>query len=163
MFFSFIFSQREKSCTAAHAGLHLCCFHKTKADFLMTWLVCSLPYSSLTHLCQMEFPTVINWTSPFLFYGLLGGFFSNLDRTICKHTLETLIRHHILWRLVWVCSNCLCPTKKMLQVNIWTQLHLSALGGIFKLMYGWNDSQQSDLDLHCLLMPFCPNTKSCLV
>ena len=27
----------------------------------------------LTHLCRMDFPTVINWTSPFPILGLLGG------------------------------------------------------------------------------------------
>ena len=58
-----------------------------------------------THLCQMEFPSVINWTSPFPFEMLLGSsyhFYSNFDRTFCKQTVETLIRRHILQRLVWV-------------------------------------------------------------
>ena len=31
----------------------------------------------LTHLSGMDFPTIFNWTSPFLFYGL-GGIFSFL-------------------------------------------------------------------------------------
>ena len=30
---------------------------------------------SLTHLCQMEFPFLINLTSPFQILGLLGGIF----------------------------------------------------------------------------------------
>ena len=33
--------------------------------------------------CRMEFPTDINWASPFLFLGLLGDiyhFYSNFDR-----------------------------------------------------------------------------------
>ena len=44
----------------------------------------------------MEFPTVINWNSPFLFLGMLGGIFhfnSNLNRTFYKqiHVVEALI------------------------------------------------------------------------
>ena len=31
---------------------------------------------------------------------------------LCKQTVETLIRHQILWHLIWVCTICLCPTKK---------------------------------------------------
>ena len=48
----------------------------------------------LTHLCRMEFPIVINWNSPFLFKGMLGGifhFYSSFNRTLCKQTVETLI------------------------------------------------------------------------
>ena len=30
---------------------------------------------TLTHLSLMEFPALINWTSPFTFLGLLGGIF----------------------------------------------------------------------------------------
>ena len=43
----------------------------------------------------MEFPTVINWTSPVPLEGLLGGilhFYSNFNRTFCKQTVEILIR-----------------------------------------------------------------------
>ena len=35
----------------------------------------------------------------------VGWYFSfvcNFDRTFCKHTVGTLIRHHALWRLGWV-------------------------------------------------------------
>ena len=31
--------------------------------------------TALTHLCRIEFPTIINWNSPFLFIGMLGGIF----------------------------------------------------------------------------------------
>ena len=44
-----------------------------------------------------EISHFINWTGPFLFYGLLGGifhFYSNLNRTFCKQTVETLSRSH---------------------------------------------------------------------
>ena len=55
----------------------------------------------LTHINRMEFPTVtcINWNSPFLFKGMLGGifhFYSNLNRTFCKQTVEILIRRCVL-------------------------------------------------------------------
>ena len=32
----------------------------------------------------------------------------------CKQTLETLIRRRVLWRLIWICAVCLCPTKRTL-------------------------------------------------
>ena len=32
-------------------------------------------FVQLTHLCRMELPTVMNWTSPFPILGLLGGIF----------------------------------------------------------------------------------------
>ena len=53
----------------------------------------------LTHLGQMEFPTFINLTGPFLFKRLLGGishFYSNFNRIFCKDIVMTPIRHHIL-------------------------------------------------------------------
>ena len=34
--------------------------------------------------------------------------------TFCKQTVKTLIRRHVLWRLIWVCTVCQCPTKRML-------------------------------------------------
>ena len=50
----------------------------------------------------MEFPILINWTSPFSILGLLGGIFrfqSNFKRNFCKQTVENLIRYCLLWRL----------------------------------------------------------------
>ena len=55
----------------------------------------------------MEFPILIKWTSLFPFWGLLGGIFhlySNLNRTFCKQTVETLIRCYSLQHLSWVCT-----------------------------------------------------------
>ena len=69
----------------------------------------------LTHLCQMYFPILINWTSPFPILGLLGGichFYSNFKRNLCKQTVENQIRRRILRRLIWFCTACRCPTKK---------------------------------------------------
>ena len=34
------------------------------------------------------------------------------NRIVCKHTVETLIRRRVLWRLIWVCTFCLCPQKR---------------------------------------------------
>ena len=33
---------------------------------------------------------------------------------LCKQTVETMIRRLVLWRLIWVCTVCLCPTKRTL-------------------------------------------------
>ena len=41
-------------------------------------------------------------------------FYSNLNRIFCKHTVETLIRRRILRHLIWICTVCLCPTKRTL-------------------------------------------------
>ena len=40
--------------------------------------------------------------------------YSNFNRKLCKQTVETLIRPRILWHLIWVCTVCLCPTKRTL-------------------------------------------------
>ena len=74
-------------------------------------------------LSRVEFPTVINWTCPFPFLGLLGGVFhcySNLDRAIYKQTVETLIRRLVLRHLIWVCTVRLFTTKRMLAI-IWVK------------------------------------------
>ena len=72
--------------------------------------------NSLTHLCRMYFPILINWTSPFPILGLLGGifhFYSNFKRHFCKQTVENLIRCCVLPHLIWFCTVCRCPTKRM--------------------------------------------------
>ena len=71
----------------------------------------------LTRISPMEFPTIINKTSPFLFKGLLGGifdFYLKFNRLFCKQTVETLIRCGVLLHLIWVCTVLLCPTKRTL-------------------------------------------------
>ena len=40
--------------------------------------------------------------------------YSNFRRNFCKQTEENLIRHRILRRLIWFCTVCWCPTKRML-------------------------------------------------
>ena len=39
---------------------------------------------------------------------------SNFVRTFSKQTVEILIRRRVLRRLIWVCTVCLCPTKRTL-------------------------------------------------
>ena len=56
-------------------------------------------------------PSVIDWSSPVPFLGLLGGifhFYSNFDRTFCKQTLETDMG------LITIFNVCLCTTKRTL-------------------------------------------------
>ena len=65
----------------------------------------------------MEFPNLIEWTSPFPFTGLLGGIFHfhlNSNKTSCKQTVENLIRRRDLRRLVCLCTVCRCPIKRTL-------------------------------------------------
>ena len=47
----------------------------------------------------------------------VGWYFSlpsYFGRPFCKQTVNTLIRHCVLRRLVWACTVCLCPTKRTL-------------------------------------------------
>ena len=46
-----------------------------------------LVFINVTTLTQMEFTTVIDWTSPFPFYGFLGGvvFFIFIQMPIAHH------------------------------------------------------------------------------
>ena len=73
----------------------------------------------------MKFTIIINWTSPFPLEGLLGcgfHFYLNSNRTFCNLRVETLIGRRVLWHLVWVCTVCLCPTKRALGLNGLMQL-----------------------------------------
>ena len=49
----------------------------------------------------------VRWYFSFLF---------KCNRKVCKQTVETLIRRRILWCLIWVCTVCLCPTKRTLDI-----------------------------------------------
>ena len=47
-----------------------------------------------------------------LILGPLGGYlFSILNRTFCKQTMKILIRHFIMWCLIWVCPVCYVQYK----------------------------------------------------
>ena len=64
----------------------------------------------LTHLRRMEFPTIINWTGPFP--GLLGGIF-HFIQILKEHSVSKQWRPR-MWRLIWVCTVCVHPTKRKL-------------------------------------------------
>ena len=71
----------------------------------------------LTHLYRIYFPICINWTSRFPNLGWLDAifhFYSNSLRNFCKQSVENLIRHRVLRRLIWFCTVCRCPTKRTL-------------------------------------------------
>ena len=71
----------------------------------------------ITHLSRMKSAISNSRTSPYIILGLLGGifhFYSNLDRTICKQTVESLIRRRVLRRLFLVCTVCQRPIKRTL-------------------------------------------------
>ena len=53
-------------------------------------------------------------------------FYQNSNITYCKQTVKTLIRSRVLRRLIWVCTVCLCYTKRTLGLN-----GLKALRGKF--------------------------------
>ena len=54
------------------------------------------------------------------FYCVLGVFFflniSNFNRTFCKQNVKILIRHCIMQCLMWICTVCICPTKRWLSL-----------------------------------------------
>ena len=62
-----------------------------------------------SHFCQMDQPI-------FVFFSFLFKF----NRISCKQTVENLIRHDSLWRLILACTTCLCPTKKNASI-IWVK------------------------------------------
>ena len=77
-------------------------------------------FTFLTHVCRMDFPTIMNLTSPFPIVGLFGGiysFYSNLKKNFCEQILDNLARHRVLHclpicykkdaRLIWVKTNVL--------------------------------------------------------
>ena len=41
---------------------------------------------------------------------------SIFNRTFCKQTVVILIRCRVLLHLIWVCTDCVCPTKRKLGV-----------------------------------------------
>ena len=69
---------------------------------------------ALTHLRRMEFPSIINWTSPFPFKGLLGGLFIVIQILIV-HSVSKQWRH--MRRLIRVSTVCLCPKKRWVKTD----------------------------------------------
>ena len=71
----------------------------------------------------MEFPTSINWASPFPFQGLFGGifhFYSFFKRNFCKQTVENLIGRRV-FAASYLVLHCLPMShKKDAGLNVWT-------------------------------------------
>ena len=63
----------------------------------------------LTHYILVDSSSVIGWMSPFVILGvsgLFGRFYSIFDGMSYWQSVQTLIRRHIMWRLIWVCTVC---------------------------------------------------------
>ena len=56
----------------------------------------------LTHLSRMEFTTLINWTSPFTFEGLVGVVFLFVFSNFIRNSGDP-----DQTPLIWVCTVCL--------------------------------------------------------
>ena len=61
----------------------------------------------------------------------IGWFFSfspNINRTFCKHKLETLVRQRVnMRRLIWVCTFCLSPTKNARHIWVKHRIQMNRL------------------------------------
>ena len=67
----------------------------------------------------MNFPISNSRISLLQILEVLGGifhFYSNSNRTFCEQTEEILIKRSVLWHLIWVCTVCQCPTKRVLDL-----------------------------------------------
>ena len=60
------------------------------------------------------------------------SFYSISNRYSCQQTVKTLIRRRVLWRLICVCTVCLCPLKGTL--------------GLYELIVLWRLCQVSKVD-----------------
>ena len=68
--------------------------------------------------------------------GLSSGifqFYSNCNKRLCKQTLETLIRCRVLGHLIWACTVCICPIKRMLGLYGLNKI-LIIMAGIHKML-----------------------------
>ena len=84
---------------------------------LSSWFIVNVVWLSLTmsRIClQFVIEVFPDHTHLLLLLSGIFHFYSNLNRNLCKQTVETLIRHSRMGRLVWVCTTCLCPTKRSL-------------------------------------------------
>ena len=73
----------------------------------------------------MEFPHVINWNSPFLFKGMLGGifhFYSSFNIKLCKQTVETLIKPNSVASDLGLHYSCM--SHKEDSRHIWVKMQL---------------------------------------
>ena len=86
-----------------NADAHVCLTIRLSPLQLGSNVLANIILFYLTHLCQMEFPSLINFRCK----GSLGGtfhFYSNFDRTFCKQTVEILIRKSGVWSPLFAAS-----------------------------------------------------------
>ena len=60
-----------------------------------------------SHMITLSCPILVSWTSPFLnleVYGVLFHFYFISNRNSWQQIVQTLIRHCVLWHLIWVYS-----------------------------------------------------------
>ena len=94
--------------------LNISVFEVKPNHIIINWLSC-FPFKMINHFKPNRIS--IGHVSSFSSYGLIGDifhFYSNFNRTLCTQTVETLIRCRVVWRLIWVCTVCLSPIKRML-------------------------------------------------
>ena len=68
---------------------------------------------------------------------------------LCKQTVEALIRHRVrLWRLIWVCTICLCPRKRTLGIY---GLKCNYLACLLRVAETWEVYCRNNLPSECAL------------
>ena len=78
--------------------------------------------------------------SNFRVVGWYFSFYSNFKRNFCLQTVENLIRRRILWRLIWFCTVCGCPSKRTLGLfGVMSLLTEKRDGQLTLLFYFWAD------------------------
>ena len=86
---------------------------------LTSWLSCMWRFVIFCHL-SIRCPgsgvllgCIVSWSLPsFLLCWVAFSFYTNVNSTFCKPTVEILTRRYVLWRPIWVCSVCQCPTNR---------------------------------------------------
>ena len=66
--------------------------------------------SSLAHCILVNSSAVLSYMSAFVILGVSGlfcHFHSIFDGKSFQQTMQTLIRCHIMWHLIWICTVCL--------------------------------------------------------
>ena len=74
----------------------------------------------LTHICLIDFPILINWTSPFQFKGCQVHFChveSIFSRHSCKQTVKTLIRRDLGLQCLRMSQKWFIRVNQMLQTE----------------------------------------------
>ena len=93
----------------------ICYLHIALLHLLFTYCVCINPFrpKGISHSNQLD-----QSISVLRDVGWYFSLFYNFNRTFCQQTVETLIRRRILWRLIWISTVCLCPTKRTLDLYV---------------------------------------------